>query len=74
MPLRCGRIGLATVQPNPARRAIRHVQASHKGLARFDDPNLIGSASLVPVMRLADRAGLHDLLEGHVSVPHRTLG
>jgi len=35
----------------------------------FDDPNLIGSAGLVPVMRLAQKAGLHDLLGEHLSVP-----
>ncbi len=39
------------------------MQASHKVSAVFDDPNLIGSAGLVPVMRLAERAGLHELLE-----------
>ncbi len=44
------------------------MQASHKTSAVFDDPNLIGSAGLVPVMRLAQRAGLHDLLEHHLSV------
>lgn len=46
------------------------MQASHKVSAVFDDPNLIGSAGLVPVMRLAERAGLHDLLGEHVSVPN----
>ena len=45
------------------------MQASHKTSAVFGDPNLIGSAGLVPVMRLAQRAGLHDLLEHHLSVP-----
>ena len=45
------------------------MQASHKVSAVFDDPNLIGSAGLVPVMRLAERAGLHDLLEQHLSLP-----
>jgi len=45
------------------------VQAFHKIDAVFDDPNLIGSAGLVPVMRLAEKAGLHDLLEEHLSVP-----
>ena len=45
------------------------MQASHKVSAVFDDPNLIGSAGLVPVMRLAERAGLHDLLGEHLSVP-----
>ncbi len=44
------------------------MQASHKVSAVFDDPNLIGSAGLVPVMRLAERAGLHELLESHLSV------
>jgi len=44
-------------------------QASHKVSAVFDDPNLIGSAGLVPVMRLAHRAGLQDLLEQRLSVP-----
>ncbi len=44
------------------------MQASHKVSAVFDDPNLIGSAGLVPVMRLADRAGLHELLGQHLSV------
>ena len=37
--------------------------------AVFDDPNLIGSAGLVPVMRLAERAGLHDFLQCHLTVP-----
>ncbi len=45
------------------------MQASHKASAVFDDPNLIGSAGLVPVMRLAHRAGLPDLLEQRLSVP-----
>ncbi len=45
------------------------MQAFHKIDAVFDDPNLIGSAGLVPVMRLAERAGLHDLLRQRLSVP-----
>ena len=45
------------------------MQALHKVDAVFDDPNLVGSAGLVPVMRLADRAGLHDLLRERLSVP-----
>ena len=40
------------------------------GLARthasFDDPNLVSRAGLVPVMALAQRAGLADLVEAHV--------
>jgi hypothetical protein len=39
------------------------VQASHKVSAVFDDPNLVGSAGLLPVLRLAEQAGLRDLLD-----------
>jgi len=42
---------------------------SHKLTAVFDDPNLISVAGLVPVMALAERAGLHDLVTEHVTVP-----
>lgn len=34
--------------------------------ASFDDPNLVSHAGLVPVMALAQRAGLTDLVAGHV--------
>ena len=34
--------------------------------ASFDDPNLVSRAGLVPVMALARRAGLADLLTEHV--------
>jgi hypothetical protein len=34
--------------------------------AAFDDPNLVSHGGLVPVMALARRAGLHDLLAEHV--------
>ena len=37
--------------------------------AVFDDPNLVGSAGLVPVMRLAAEAGLADLADQVLSVP-----
>lgn len=57
-----------TVRSNRLRRGIRHLQASNKVCAIFDNPTLISSAGLVPVMRLAERAGLHELLESHVSV------
>lgn len=50
MPLRDGRIGLAKGLIRHVRRGTRQVQASHKVSAVFDDPNLIGSAGLVPVM------------------------
>ena len=35
----------------------------------FDDPNLLGSAGLVPVMRLAALAGLSGLADRLFSVP-----
>jgi hypothetical protein len=34
--------------------------------ASFDDPNLVSHAGLVPVMALAERAGLGDLVAKHV--------
>ena len=35
----------------------------------FDDPNLVSAAGLVPVLALADRAGLRELADEHLSVP-----
>lgn len=35
----------------------------------FDDPNLVSSAGLVPVLALAEQAGLGDLADEHLSVP-----
>lgn len=37
--------------------------------AVFDDPNLVSSAGLVPVLALADAAGLQALADEHLSVP-----
>src|SRR5512141_2023051 len=48
------------------------MQLSHTAAARsavFDDPNLVASAGLVPVLALADRAGLRGLADEHLSVP-----
>ena len=36
--------------------------------ASFDDPNLVSRAGLVPVMALAQRAGLNRLVEEHVRI------
>jgi hypothetical protein len=44
------------------------MQAFHTIDAKFDDPNLLGAAGLVPVMRLAERAGLQQLLQERLSV------
>jgi len=35
----------------------------------FDDPNLIAFGGLPAVMTLAEQAGLHDLVDDHVTVP-----
>ena len=39
--------------------------------AAFDDPNLVSRAGLVPVMALAQRAGLGDLVQEHVRIGAR---
>ena len=44
------------------------MKASHTLTPVFDDPNLVSAAGLVPVMRLAETAGLHQLCERHLSV------
>src|SRR5450756_2329295 len=45
------------------------MRVCHNLSASFDDPNLVSCAGLVPVMALAERAGLHDLAAAHVRVP-----
>jgi hypothetical protein len=37
--------------------------------AVFDDPNLVSSAGLVPVLALAEAVGLRDLADEHLTVP-----
>lgn len=44
------------------------MQPSHRIRPVFDDPNLVSTAGLVPALRLAESAGLYDLLDG-LSVP-----
>lgn len=44
------------------------MKASHTIRPVFDEPNLVSDAGLVPVLRLAEAAGLHDLLEQQLSV------
>ena len=39
--------------------------------AKFDDPNLVSRAGLVPVVALAQRAGLADLTGEHVRIGRR---
>jgi len=44
------------------------VKASHSVSPVFDDPNLVSAGGLVPLLRLAESAGLHDLVEEHLTV------
>src|SRR3954453_18733240 len=37
--------------------------------AVFDDPNLVSSAGLVPIIALSRSAGLHELAQDHLTVP-----
>lgn len=45
------------------------MRSSHNVAVAFDDPNLIGVAGLDPVLRLAERAGLGELVTDHVHLP-----
>ena len=44
------------------------MKACHSIAPVFDDPNLVSAAGLVPVLQLAQRAGLEDLLAARLSV------
>src|SRR5712672_863870 len=46
---------------------MRLLHSLAKTHASFDDPNLVSHAGLVPVMTLAERAGLADLVADHVA-------
>src|SRR6478609_4680360 len=72
MPLRAGRLDLRQFKSAGTRKGISGMRLSHT-LGRistvFDDPNLVGSAGLVPVMALAEEAGLERLSRQQLSVP-----
>jgi Transposase DDE domain group 1 len=44
------------------------MRVCHEATARFDDPNLVSCAGLAPVLKLAERAGLHRLVGEHVRI------
>jgi hypothetical protein len=44
------------------------MRVCHGVTAVFDDPNLVSCAGLAPVLELAERAGLHDIVEEHVRI------
>src|SRR5664279_3839752 len=55
----------------PEQKAIREMKLSQipRAAATFDEANLLPSAGLVPVMRLARRAGLESLVTRFLTVP-----
>lgn len=70
MPLRGGRIGVLQATIRTSSKGISEVKLSHTLRATsavFDDPNLVSSAGLVPVLALADSAGLRDLADEHLT-------
>jgi len=44
------------------------MRVCHGFTAEFDDPNLVSCAGLAPVLELAERAGLQDLVAEHVRI------
>ena len=44
------------------------MRVSHGYTAVFDDPNLVSCAGLAPVLQLAGRAGLQDLVADNVQI------
>lgn len=45
------------------------MRVSHTISAHFDDPNLVSTAGLLPVLGLAEQAGLHELVADRLTVP-----
>jgi len=50
------------------RKGIRWMRVCHGVTAVFDDPNLVSCAGLAPVLELAERAGLQELVAEHVRI------
>lgn len=44
------------------------MRVCHGFTAEFDDPNLVSCAGLAPILQLAERAGLQDLVTEHVRI------
>src|SRR3954447_11259172 len=65
-------MGLLYGSTRRSTKGIRQVQLSHTSRATsavFDDPNLVSSAGLVPVVALAESVGLGALSQERLSVP-----
>src|SRR6187549_1446954 len=72
MPLRGGRIWLADGQIRSATKGTQRMQLFHmvsRASAAFDESNLVSAAGLVPVLALAERAGLRQLADERLTVP-----
>jgi hypothetical protein len=66
------RIGLAEGRSVAITKGIRKMQLSHTFAStsvQFDEPNLVSSAGLVPILALAESVGLLDLADEHLNVP-----
>jgi hypothetical protein len=48
---------------------MRPAHAPGRTSVAFDDPNLVSAGGLVPVLALAESAGLRDLADQHITVP-----
>ena len=67
-----GDLGLATVPNTSTRKGTSGMRLSHtlgRTSVAFDDPNLVSAGGLVPVLALAEAAGLRDLADEYLSVP-----
>lgn len=65
-------MGLVEGSIGPSLEGIYEVRASHTagGISvRFDEPNLVSCAGLIPVLRLAESAGLHEAADRRVRLP-----
>jgi hypothetical protein len=65
-------MGLLQGSTRSSQKDISRMQLSHArpvGSVTFDEPNLVSSAGLVPLVGLAESVGLRDLADEHLSVP-----
>src|SRR6476469_9656953 len=72
MPLPAWKIGTVEEPVWPNKKGISQMQLSHMLSATsvaFDDPNLVASPGLVPVLALASRCGLHESAATSLTVP-----
>jgi hypothetical protein len=61
-------MGLLKSSWSPRKKDTFRMRVCHGLGAAFDDPNLVSCAGLAPLLQLAERAGLHDLVAQHVRI------